>query len=266
VIVAVKLIGLVAIVVPVGQRRLRATFLLLQLVFSVLLTTLTIWKLGLLYGAILAIILLVVCLVVARLHFVQRTMQQIFYRYHSAFQGWIAHQSVFDRIADQQPISEHIGPSSYENLRDVLQTSHYLTHEEKRLMLSAIGVHHRTVGELAHPISEITTLTATDTIGPLLLDELYKSPYRSYIVLDEHSHPIGDVSFAQLMKRHTKSADILSFTTQPVLELSATIHLVEGIQTMLDEQRFIALVAGTDGEQIVTLDDLIASLLGKKPT
>lgn len=265
-IVVLKLIGLVAIVVPVGQRRLRAIFLLLQLVFSMLLATLTIWKLGFVYGPIMAVILVLICLVIARVHLVQQSMQRLFNRYHTWFQGWVAHQSMFDSIADRQSLSDHIGPSSYDTLRDIVDTAQYLTHEEKSLMQSAIGVHRRTIAQYARPIHDSTTLSTADTVGPLLLDELHKSPSRSYIVLDANNQPVGDVSFAQLMKRHTKSADILSFANQPVLELPASTHLLDGVETMLHEQRMIALVAGTNGEQIVTLDDLIASLLGKKPT
>lgn len=265
-VVVLKLVGLLAIVVPVGQRRLRATLLFMQLIFSVLVATLTIWKFGNVFGPIMAIILILVSLMLARLQMVQQGIQRLFNHYHAWLQRWIAHQSMFDLIADRQSISNHIGPSSYEELREILQSAHYLTHEEKRLMQSAIGVHRRTVGQLARPIANTTTLLASDIVGPLLLDELHRSPYRSYIVLDENRQPIGDVSFTQLMERHAQATSILSFANKPSLELAASRGLVDGVEAMITEQRMVAVVAGTGGEQVVLLDDLMDSLLGKKPT
>lgn len=144
-----------------------------------------------------------------------------------------------------------------------------LTDTERQNIIAAINFPHEKVSGIMLPSSKITYVHEDETLGPLVLDQLYRSGFRHFPVKDSHNQVIGLIHTTSLNQLDNKATpnvrDLIDPTTY---YLRSDYTLSQALAAFLRTNCFFFLVVNRQ-EHIVgllTYQMLIEYLLGSVPT
>lgn len=162
-------------------------------------------------------------------------------------------------------------PTSTADLLDLLRRTPdtILTDLERQNIIAAINFPHQKVADLMLPNSDITYVDADATLGPLVLDRLYRSGFQHFPVRDSAGHLIGAIHTAALNHLDTKSTPRAADLVDPTLYyLRSDYTLSQALAAFLRTNCFFFLVLNRHDEIVglLTYQMLIEYLLGTVPT
>lgn len=222
-------------------------------------------------GSVIAVIGVLEYVALARLPFVQRHSQGLYDRYEDfllQLADRYGNKLRFLRGVARQPSAPLPLSSREELLHLVANAGAILTQDEKRLIKSNILFTDQQVVNYMTPRSVIDYVKSDDTIGPLLLDELYKTGHNRFPVIgDDIDHVIGmlylrDVSTIDAEAVHS-AADMMK---TPVYYIKDTQTLGHALAAFLRVRHHLFVVVNEYRETvgILSLEDVIEAMLGRK--
>jgi len=150
--------------------------------------------------------------------------------------------------------------------RQKFQEDNRLSEEELEIVRRALSFDEFKVRDILTPRKEVKTIVATDTIGPILIDELHQSG-QEYVLVREKAkgQVIGTLAFNQLnlsSKGHV--ADVMDKTVYYLHEndsLSEALHAF----FITNHAMFIVVDSFEEFVGIVTVENVIKHLMGHVP-
>ncbi len=166
-----------------------------------------------------------------------------------------AHTKLFER-ADLIELIEH----------QKFQADNRLSEEELEIVRRALSFDEYKVRDVLTPRKAVKTILATDTIGPILIDELHKSG-QDYVLVREKAkgQVIGTLAFNRLgIDSKGKVRDLMNDTVYYLHEndsLSEALHAF----FVTNHAMFIVVDSFEDFVGIITIESIIRQLLSHLP-
>lgn len=159
--------------------------------------------------------------------------------------------------------------SSREELLHLVESSgHILTADEKKLIVNGLHFASKTVESIMTPRGVVATIAAGEVLGPLVLDDLHKTGYSRFPVIDgDIDHVVGMLHARELLTLGNKSSQ----TAREAMEKK--VYYIREDQTLdhalaaflkTRHHLFVVVNGYRETAGIVTLEDVIEALLGRK--
>ncbi len=159
--------------------------------------------------------------------------------------------------------------SSREELLHLVESSgHIITADEKKLIVNGLHFASKTLESIMTPRGVVATIAASEVLGPLVLDDLHKTGYSRFPVVDgDIDHVIGVLHARELLTLGTKASQ----TVREAMEKK--VYYIREDQTL---DHALAAFLKTPQHQIeevnryretagnITQEDDIEALLGRK--
>lgn len=156
------------------------------------------------------------------------------------------------------------------------ELSHLITNDrtvlpppEKELLIGALNFESRTVGDLMIRRDKLFTIKKSEILGPLVLDDLYKSGHDSFPVVSGESEEIvgilrlREVQTLDTSRRHT--ARVESAMDSDIRTIQASQPASAALTLLIESQHHMLIVKDGDSVSgIVTFADIIKVLFGQK--
>ncbi|MGI6612092.1 MAG: hypothetical protein ACOX0Z_00755 [Candidatus Nanosyncoccaceae bacterium] len=137
---------------------------------------------------------------------------------------------------------------------------------QRRLIRSVLEFDDITVDEIMTSFDEVMSLAANDLIGPLMLDDLHRTGYEYFPVLNRADEVVGILNLADLVSLDNKTSQTAQeLCDNEVVMLRCGDSLMGALQQLLTEQALVAVVEKRGKPVgVVRLNSIIASLIGDK--
>ncbi len=225
------------------------------------------WTLGVLVSLLIAL----EAGAIARIALLQHYSQKLYERYESKVLGFIEkYPLVFRAIHIVSPIP----PDTYdiesreELLHMVEQSGDVLTADQKMLIQNSLGFDDRTVEEVMISRTAIDTINHDETLGPLVLDDLFKTTHsRIPVIKDSIDNVIGILYLRDVMHvgTHKKTRTAEQAMEKKVFYIRQDQSLWHALSAFIrtNHHLFIVLNEHRETVGILTLEDCMEALLGR---
>lgn len=244
-------------------------FLLVTLC-HVLISAVCVVRLGWIQGVLIAIVLLLSSPLGRRLASLASLADSLALRYRvriltvvhamMPFLVWLRAREVM--VRKQQVFSR-------EEFMDVLQHSPgVLTKDELSHIQHGMVFGAKLVADVMTPRAVVETAAAIDTLGPLVLDELYKTGHSRFPVVDgDIDHVTGVLMLRDLVEhKHASEATVREAMNPKVFYIHEQKPLEHALHAFLRTHHHMFIVVNDYRETVgvLTLEDVLESLLGRK--
>jgi CBS domain containing-hemolysin-like protein len=245
---------------------LRAVVALL-LVFAVLLA---VSAFGPFFGLIVGVVLALGYGRMAQIDWVHGLADRIYQPYDESLVSFVQTQAwigKFLRSISSDAISLNVG--SRQELEHLInQSERLLSSDEKKLLTNGLHFAGKTVESIMTPRGVIASVQKTDVLGPLLLDELHKTGYSRFPVLDgDIDHVIGVLHIRELLSLKDRSSE----TAERAMEKKVYyIHQDQTLDAALAaflktrHHLFVVVNGYRETAGLLSLEDVIEALLGRQ--
>ncbi len=251
-----------AMVAPFGWKRWRALTGLLQLILlqGIMIIGLANW--GLLGGAIIGGLAALVAALLATTSLTNRLADRLMSRYGWAVNKRLLSWTWLDSFVDKRPPAQRLRITSITDLRSLIEASKSLTANERHMIEAAMTLDRLKVGDVMKPLSAMESVRVEDAVGPLLLDELYRTRQTLFPVIDNESIS-GYVQLSRLVEARRPAQTVRSVMVAPIVKIHHDLSVVDACQTMLKEGVLLAYIDDGAKGGLVTLESLFLAVLGK---
>lgn len=209
---------------------------------------------------------------VSRLAVLQNASQKLYERYEPRLLSLIEkHPVVFKMIRTVSPIPPDVYDieSREELLHMVEQSGGILTADEKKMIENGLKFDGRAVEEIMVARSRMQTLPASEVLGPLVLDDLYKTGYSRFPVTGESIDDIiGIVYLHDIMQvgAHASTLTAREAMSKKVYYIRSDQSLRHALSAFIRSRHHLFIVINDARETIglITMEDCIEALLGRK--
>lgn len=252
--------------VMVAFLRIEAGLLLVIAVLSV------VASLGWVIGVTVAVIGVLEYVALARLSFVRKFSQRLYDKYElpalqfaDRYGKWLKPLSGASTTLQSLDTSVQ---SRDELLHVVEQSGTLLSSDEKQLIRSGLAFGDQTVASVMTPRSVINSIAKDELLGPLTLDELYKTGNSRFPVTDgDIDHVVGVLHLRDLISlEQKKSAKAEKAMKTPVYYIKETQTLQQALAAFLKTHNLLFIVVNEYRETVgvLSLEDVLEALLGRK--
>lgn len=247
---------------------------LLQLVAVVFLTIFILSSVALygwLIGCLVAVVGVLFCGRISQLSVTHKTTQKLYA---------LAEPHLFNGLEKYQFIRTFVGTSHKSTkARTEFQSRQEFLHElnqlkegvlskqEKRLINAGLEFDTNKIKSIMTPRNDIITIPKNELLGPLALDELHKTGYSRFPVIDGNIDAVmGIVSIDNLItladKKSPRAKDVMS---KPVHHVEQTLTLERTLAVFVESRQNVLMVTDDESKTVglVTLDDVIRALFGR---
>lgn len=217
-----------------------------------------------------AIIVAVVYPRVAASSFVATWAARMYERQESAVLSLIeGHPKLFASVRSVSRHTDDTPLSSRAELEHIVDTAEgLLTSNEKKLIRASLNFKEKTVSEIMTPRSVVATIAKDELVGPLTLDELHKTGYSRFPVIDEDiDHVVGILHIKELLTVGQKDSETAAEAMQKkVYYINQNQSLEHALAAFIKTRHHLFIVINGYRETvgIVTLEDVMESLLGRE--
>lgn len=246
--------------------RVKSTLLLVALVLLLVVTF------GWLLGIILAVIVALEYGVIARIKPIQKASQALYQKFEPNFLRFVEKTRplfAFLRGVPTGDADSYRRFDSREELQQLVdQSGNVLSDDERKLIIHALGFKEQLVESIMTPTNMIQSIKKTEFLGPLVLSELHELGHsRLPVIGSDINHVVGTLHLKDLLSLDIKR----SVTAEKAME--ARVYYIRQDETLehalaafLHTHHHLFIVINKDRETVglLTLDDVIAALLGRK--
>jgi CBS domain containing-hemolysin-like protein len=188
-------------------------------------------------------------------------------------------QPVFSRLMRKaralKPVHVHTGLYDKEDLLELLnnqnsQIDNRVPEEDLKIAFGALTFGSKTVASVMTPRREIKLVAATDSVGPLLMDELYESGFSRFPVVSaptKAANPeiIGTLYLRDLI-HHEGSGKVKDLMKKKVYYINEAQTLRQAFDAFLKTQHHLLVVVNNFEEitGVITLEDVIEQIISEK--
>jgi CBS domain containing-hemolysin-like protein len=188
-------------------------------------------------------------------------------------------EPVFGRIGKLlrffTPVHSHTGIYQKEDLIDLLQvqgrqSDNRISELEAKIVYGALTFNDKKIGQVMTPRKATKFVSATEPIGPMLMDELHKSGFVYFPVVEDSSKTstpevIGILNFNDLIG-HEDHGTIRDLTQSGVSFINEDQTLHNALAAFLKTRHHLLVVVNNFEEVagVISLEDVLHQILGKK--
>lgn len=158
--------------------------------------------------------------------------------------------------------------ASKAELINLAEHSHgVLSRDELSRLRSSLLLDEREVRDVMTPVSVVETAQVNDTLGPLVLDGLYKTGHSRFPVIDtDIHHVVGMLYLHDLVDLKSAKKTVKSSMDPHVFYIHENQSLQRALHGFLRTRRHLFIVVNEYRETVgvLSLEDVIEELLGKK--
>jgi len=248
----------------VSLLRVKTAFLLVTTTFLLVVTFG--WALGL----IVSLLVVLEYNAFARLSFVRSLAAKLYDRLEPLLLK-IAESSFIKLIRSHVGSTTEIHLGSRQELEHLIDASEgVLSLDEKRLVVHSLAFSDKKVSSIMTLASDIVTIKKTEFLGPLTLNDLHKTGYKQLPVISQDiNHIIGILHLEGLLALDIKrSVTAEKAMDDKVVYVKADETLPGALATFLRARQHLLIVVDESHHTVglVTLDDIIEALIGRKIT
>lgn len=175
------------------------------------------------------------------------------------FLGWLRRRDV---------VTDDLTLHSQEELLDTLQRSPgILSRDERERLVASLAFDGKKVADIMTPRSMISSVPLGETLGPLVLDELYKTGHSRFPVFDRDlDHIVGMLYLHDLLDLRQGSQPAKKAMQTKVHFVRDDRDLAHALHGFLKTRHHLFVVVNEYRETVglVSLEDVIEALLGSK--
>lgn len=245
---------------------------LIILLIVIVLATWAAWTLGWLQGGIVALAAVLTCAHVARIPVVARMAQRWYAASEPVIHDFIGRHDVMMRLVGIHESTRDYQVASRDELLELIEQARAedISPRLKRHLAHTIAFENKSVARVMTSADEVVTVNDDETLGPLVLDGLYKTGHGRFPVRDHMSRRvIGILSIDDLLTiRHHETAVVRDVMERDVATVKAGDMLVRALRICTRTRHHMLIVVDAQDEMvgIVTLEALLEAMLGERLT
>lgn len=166
-----------------------------------------------------------------------------------------------DRGVAEQRLHSH-----EELLALVKKSKGVLTTSEQKRLEAGLAFGSAKVSDVMTPLDMVKAIESTETLGPLVLDELYKTKHNFFPVFARDlDHVVGILRLSDLIDMRSKSQDAASAMHKKVYYVRETDSLERALAGFIKDQHHLFVVVDSVGKTVgvLGLTDVIKALTGE---
>ncbi len=175
-------------------------------------------------------------------------------------------------IASHLPMHLHSGLYEKADLLDLLawqakQSDNRIAPEELVAAEHALKFNDKTVGEIMTPRPKVRMVSADDTVGPILMDDLHGSGQRFFPVYEGKKSQLVGVVYSDNLLKARAGGSVSRYMQTDVLFLHEDYSLYRALQVLVnhDSQLFMVIDSQAKFLGIVTAQAILEQVLGELP-
>lgn len=259
------------------HQMIRDLFSLQRVVAALLLVLISFVAVELFHWAIGLLVSVVIALesgALARVSLWQPSSQKLYERYEGRMlQLMERHPRIFRAIRSVAPVpNDAYDIESKEELLEMIEKSgDALGSHEKKLLINSLKFDSVTVKDVMTPRSVVETISHDEVLGPLVLNDLYKTGHSRFPVVGEDvDHIVGVLYVRDLLvvNSSTQSQKVSQLMDEEVCFIHEEQDLAYALKAFIRTEKLLFVVVNSYRETvgIITLEDVIEALLGQKIT
>lgn len=223
-------------------------------------------------GIVIALLIALEAAVVAHFPPLQRQSQKLYERVEPSlirFAERFPH--LMSLIRTVSPPIEDATIDSKEELRHMVsQSGTLLSDDERAIIMSSLTFNDRTVKDVMTPRGVIDTISKTEILGPLVLDDLHQTGHSRIPVIDKDiDHVVGILYLRDLLvidggKQYSRTVE--KAMDHKVYYIKETQSLSQALAAFIKTHHHLFIVVNEFRETVglLTLEDVLEALLGRK--
>lgn len=172
---------------------------------------------------------------------------------------------------NNHPISIHTGMYDRDDLRDLfarqrVQADNRVDDQTLAIVEQVLHFGDMKVSDILTPRRVVKAVAATETVGPLLMDDLHKSGHSRFPVYDSKQDDIIGILYLRTLVKAKTGGSVLKSMSKQVCYVHEDQPLTEALQAILKthQQLFIVINSFEEYVGIVSIEDIMESILGKQ--
>jgi len=168
-----------------------------------------------------------------------------------------------------QPQAWHTGLYEKDDLLELLSTQaqqpdNRISEQELRIAFGALQFSDILIREVMIPRSVVVTVKSSDTIGPILLDELHKSGHSRFPVVNAENETIVGVLYMHDLVDVAHGGRVSHHMSKKVFYVHEDFTLGHALQAFLKTKHHLFIVVNEFEEYtgIITIEDILEKILG----
>lgn len=241
-----------------------------QALLLVLVVMVALAAFGVATGALVAVAVAVVYGRIARFEPVHQLAQQIYEKIEPAVLRQVDGHPQIGRLLRSVvvPTNERVISSRDELVHVIESSGRLLAPEEKKLIINGLAFGQKTVEQVMTPRGVVETISRTDLVGPLMLDQLHRTGHSRFPVIDgDIDHIVGVLHIQDLLTRFDEKSRTAEQVMEPrVFYINQEQTLEHALAAFIKTRHHLFVVVNGYRETagVVTLEDVIEALLGRK--
>lgn len=249
--------------------RLESLRRIIGAVLLVLVTALTIVTFGWIIGTLVASVLSLLAGTIASLGFVMRAAARIYEPYEPKLLHLVSSWRWLDWLhgVTRQQDRDAVAISKAELQNIVERSSAVLSSDELLRFQASLALDTRKVEDVMTPISVVEVAEVSDTLGPLVLDDLHKTGHSRFPVVEgDIHHIVGVLYLRDIINLKSAKSTVKDAMDSRVFYIHEAQTLEHALNGFLRTHHHLFAVVNDYRETvgILTLEDVLETLLGKK--
>ncbi len=163
--------------------------------------------------------------------------------------------------------ASNVAVHSQQEMAHVIDSSHIFSEELKNHLQASLMFGDSVVSDIMLPRADTEAVDQNDTLGPVILDNLHKSGYRYFPVVDKNmNHVVGILHLDKLVGDMRKSHTAKKVMDPVVNYIHETQSLCEALEAFLRTGQHLLIVVNKSKKTVgvITLKSLLEKLVGRK--
>ncbi len=243
---------------------------ILEALFLVFTVLASVAAFGPIVGVIVALVVALTYGRIAQFEFVHNISQRMYEQLEPGLINFVEKHPQVSRVL--KSVTTETGEpliSSREEFAHVVQrATMVLSSDERNLIVNSLEFDNKTVEQIMTPRGVVETVSVTDVLGPLLLDELHRTGHSRFPVIDgDIDHVVGTLHIKDLLTlRDKESGTAAQAMDKKVYYINQDQSLKHALNAFIKSRHHLFVVVNGYRETvgIVTLEDVMEALLGHK--
>lgn len=174
-------------------------------------------------------------------------------------------------VRKHRPLKVHTGLYQKEDIVELLekqkqQPDSRISHGEIALLQHALSFGDKLVRDVTVPRRAVRMVSAQDTIGPLLMDELHKSGFSRFPVHEADANVVTGTLYMKDLLRARQGGKVASVVRPEVFYVNEDFTLYQALQAFLKTKHHLFVVVNSFEEivGIITIEDILEQVIGRQ--
>lgn len=225
-----------------------------------------------LIGVLIALLIALEAGVIAHFKPLQRQSQKLYEKIEPRLITFIErHQWIFRIICTVSPPVEDATIDSKEELRHIVsQSGALLSDDERSVIMASLSFDTRAVKDVMTPRGMIDSISKTEVLGPVVMDDLHQTGHSRIPVIDKDiDHVVGVLYLRDLLiidggKRYSRTVEKAMHPKVYYIKESQTLGQALAAFIKTHHHLFIVVNEFRETVGLLTLEDVTEALLGRK--